>query len=123
MRVSLNIIIYLVGAVLVFGGPRLQDGPIESIEVRNRDIQVIRVVRKPDEVARMIQIVRNAKLIRKESSLSGNFTHTINIPDRWLYDELSGEIARLSKTHQPIYRFSDAEKREFEAFLREEPKQ
>ncbi len=70
----------------------------------------------------MIQIVRNSKLIKKESSLLGNFTHTINIPDRWLYDEPSGEIARLSKTHQPIYRVSDADKLEFDAFLREEPK-
>ncbi|ATC65616.1 hypothetical protein CMV30_17625 [Nibricoccus aquaticus] len=118
MRVLLNVVLYLFAALLVLGGPRLQDGPIESIEVRNHDIQVICVVRKPDEVERMIQIIRGAKLIKEESSLLGRFTHTINIPDRWLYDELSGEIARLSKTHQPIYRISDAQKREFESFLR-----
>ena len=94
------------------------DEPVESIEIRNSEIQVIRVVEKRDDVARMLEIVRNAKLVKKESSLLGRFTHTINIPNRWLYDESSGEIALLSKTHQPVYRIGDSEKPEFDAFLR-----
>ena len=90
-----------------FGGPKMD--AVASISIRDSQFVVVRVLREPVEIDTLLSCFRRAKKGSASSDRKA-FPYKIDIDDRWLYDADRGEFMLLSKTKQPIYRLSEADR-------------
>ena len=111
---ALFLILFLVAVAIARGGPKMS--PVASISIRDSKFAVVRAIQEPSDIDTLLSCLRRAK----RCGVSGDwqaFPYKIDVDRRWLYDPDRGEFMLLSKTEQPVYRLSEADRDSVNAFV------